>query len=180
MKVGTTGRGQSELVREAREVSRRVERLLAAYDLDRGAARGTEIRRQRAQFRFRQAVLGRMREHGRAAGADDPAHHLRQGCPAIPDVADFSRTEVFPERRPHVFHDPGTNEVLGEMRAADRLAAGNLQDVVEHVGQPFRPESSRNESGTQVSRLLLPLCAAAQAWARRIDIEADNVHAVLA
>ncbi len=91
-----------------------------------------------------------MREHGSAAGADDPAHHLRQRRPAVPDVAGFSGTEVLPERRAHVLYDPGANEVLGEMRAADRLAAGNLQDIVEHVGQAFRPQPPRDEPGAQV------------------------------
>ena len=47
------------------------------------------------------------------------------------------------------------------MRAADRLSACDLQDIVEHIGQPSRQESSRDESGAPVSGLLLPLHAAA-------------------
>lgn len=77
MKIGTTGRGQVQFVRESRKVSRCVDRLLAAYDLDCRASRSAEIGRERAQLCFRKPVLGRVRKHGRAAGPDDPADHLR-------------------------------------------------------------------------------------------------------
>ena len=96
----------------------------------------------------------------------------------MPDVAGFSRAEVFPECRPHVLDDPGANEMLGEMRAADRFAAGHLQDTVEHVGQPSGPKPPRDETGTHLPRLLLPLNAAPQARAARVDVQADDVHAV--
>ena len=75
LSAGAAGayRGQHYLVHRDGDVAAYIEYVCHVVQTGR-----TEVGRKRAQLCLGQAVLPRMCEHGRAAGADDPAHHLRQ------------------------------------------------------------------------------------------------------
>jgi hypothetical protein len=66
------------------------------------------------------------------------------------------------------------------MRTSDGFAAGDLQHGPEYLRESFRSQASRDQAGALVSRTLLPLDAALQGGARRVHVEADDVHAVAA